>query len=167
MQMPADDPFANSDPAPQAPRSPRFRELYGRLIILVPKKLETGLVSGKFKNNDGSPVTQDRMTADLIVLDGGTIHYGGRPEDIPSVPHDKVAEPPCKWSDVFISYAGIISQCRVKLSERAQGKTGMVIGRLGKGEDSGKGNAPWLLYPANDEDKGKGRVYLANQDPFA
>src|SRR5689334_3674669 len=66
-----EDPFANSDPSPQAPRSPRFRELYGRLIILVPKRLEKGLVSGRFKNPDGSAVIQDRMTADLIVLDGG------------------------------------------------------------------------------------------------
>jgi len=162
-----EDPFANSDPSPQAPRSPRFRELYGRLIILVPKRLEKGLVSGRFKNPDGSAVIQDRMTADLIVLDGGTIHYGGEPEKVPPIAHDKTAEVPARWNDTFISFAGIISQCRDALAARAAGRPGMVIGRLTKGTDSGKGNPPWLITPATDADKALGRQYLATVDPFA
>lgn len=161
------DPFANSNPAPQAPRGPRFRELYGRLVIIVPRKLDKDVVSQKFKNADGSPVVQSRLTADLIVLDGGTIHYGGRPEEMPPVPHDKTAEPPTKWESVYISYNGIISQCREALARREGGQPGMVLGRLTKGQDTGKGNPPWILTPATDADRAIGRQYLALQDPFA
>lgn len=167
---PADaDPFANSDPAPQAARAPRFRELYGRLIILVPKKLELGVASGRFKNPDGSPTTQDRMTADIIVCDGPTIHYGGEPEKIPPIPHTKTAEVPVKFADAYLSFAGIISQCRDALAARQAGRPGMVIGRLTKGTDDSKGNPPWLLTPATDADKALGRQALAavTADPFA
>jgi len=160
------DPFAGSDPAPQAPRGPRLREMYGRLVIIMPKTVEKDRPT-QFKNPDGSQQKQDRMTADVIVLDGGTIHYGGRPEDIPSVPHDKTAEPPAKWADMFISAAGLISQCREALAKRQAGQPGMVLGRLTKGQDTGKGNPPWILTPATDADKVIGKAYLANVDPFA
>lgn len=163
---PANDPFASADPAPQAPRAPRLRELYGRLLILAPLKLETGIVS-KFKNNDGTPVIQDRLTADLIVLDGGTIHYGGTPEKVPPVPHDRTAEPPQKWERVYISSAGIVSQCRLALAQRLSGTgPGLVIGRLTRGEDTGKGEPPWLLQVATDQDKALGKRYLEQIDPF-
>lgn len=154
------DPFG--DPAPQEARAPRFRELYGRLLLLVPKKLEAGIVSSRFKNPDGSAQTQDRMTADIIVLDGGTIHYGGEPEKIPSVPHTKTAEPPARWDNAYISFTGIISQCREALVKR-----GMVLGRLSKGADDSKGNPPWLLQPATDADKVLARQWLAAQPPPA
>ena len=161
------DPFANSDPAAQAPRAPRFRELYNRLVIIIPKRLEKGLVSPRFKNTDGSATIQDRMTADIIVLDGPTIHYGGEPEKIPPTPHHLTAEVPAKWADTFISFSGIISQCREALARKAQGQPGMVLGRLTKGQDSGKGNPPWILTVATDADKEIGKAYLHTVDPFA
>jgi hypothetical protein len=155
------DPFANSDPAKPAAKGPRLRELYGRLLILIPAKVEV------VPNRLGKPgETQDRMTADVVVLDGGTIHYGGKPEEVPSVPHDKTAEVPHKFPSMFISSVALISQCRDALASRQQGKPGMVIGRLTKGEDTGKGNPPWILTPATDADKAIGRAWLASNDPF-
>lgn len=160
------DPF--DAPAPQAARGPRLREMYGRLLLLMPQKLEEGLVSRQFKNPDGSAVVQDRMTADIVVLDGGTIHYGGKPEKMPPEPHTKTAETPHITKGMYISSVGLISQCREALSKKiSQGKPGMVLGRLSKGEDSGKGEPPWLLTLPTDADKQIARQYLANVDPFA
>jgi hypothetical protein len=141
--------------------------MYGRLLLIVPKKLEEG-IQGRFKGRDGSPQTQDRMTADVVILDGGTIHYGGAPEKTVPIPHDKVAEVPFKVDAMFISATGLISQCRVALSKKVtQGRPGMVLGRLKTGEAKGDDNPPYILTPATDADKQVARAYLANVDPFA
>jgi hypothetical protein len=155
-----DDPF--SGPAPQQARGPRLRDLYGRLLLIIPFKVET--VPNRLAK-DGS--TQDRMTADVIVLDGGTIHFGGAPEKIPAVPHTKVAEPPHKSDRMFVSSVGLISQCREALAKRAQGQPGMVLGRLAVGEAKGDQAPPYLLTPPTDADKVLARQYLAKVDPFA
>jgi hypothetical protein len=164
----ADDPFDN--PAAQTAKGPRLRDMYGRLLIVIPRKLETGVVSRNLPADPvtGQPKTQDRLTADVIVLDGGTIHYGGKPEEQPPVAHDKAAEVPVKFSGMYISAVGLISQCREALAKTvSQGRPGMVIGRLLRGQDSGKGNPPWLLQPATPEDRAIGKAYLATVDPFA
>lgn len=164
--QPGADPFDN--PAPQEPRGPRLREMYGRLLLVVPHKLEEGLVSRQFRNPDGSTVVQDRLTVDVVILDGGTIHYGGKPEKTPPVPHTKTAETPMAIKRMYVSSVGLISQCRVALAKKVTtGQPGMVLGRLAKGEDSGKGEPPWVLTPPTDADKQIARQYLANVDPFA
>lgn len=161
-----DDPF--SGPAPQQARGPRLREMYGRLLLLVPHKLEEGLVSRTYTNPDGTPVINDRMTADVIVLDGEPINYGGKPEAMPPVAHTKVAGVPHKTTAMFISSAGLISQCREALAKKiTQGSPGLVLGRLTRGESSGKGEPPWLLTQPTDADKQIARQYLAQVDPFA
>ena len=156
-----EDPF--SGPAPQKARGPRLRDLYGRLLLLVPTKLETGV-----PNRLQAGSTQDRMTTDVIVLDGGPIAFGGTPEKTPPVPHDKTAQVPHKTAGQYISSTGLISQCREALARRAQGQPGMVLGRLSTGTAKEAGqNAPWLLLPPTDEDKQLARQYLAQVDPFA
>jgi hypothetical protein len=165
---PQGDPFAGGDPfsgpAPQQARGPRLRDLYGRLLLLVPKKLETGVPNRLGKPGD----TQDRMTTDVIVLDGGPINYGGRPEATPPVAHDKVAQVPHRTADMFVSSKGLISQSRDALAKRAQGQPGMVLGRLTVGEAKEQGqSAPWLLTPPTEDDKNIARRYLASVDPFA
>lgn len=164
-----DDPFGA--PAPQAPKGPRFRELYGRLLLLIPTKLEEGITSTVFKNTDGSAVIQDRMTADVIVLDGGDIHYGGKPEKMPPEPHTMSATVPHKTAGQYISYTGIISQCREALHNRLAKRPGttMVLGRLTRGQDTGKGEPPWILTPATDADKALAREWIHKNpaDPFA
>ena len=162
----ADDPFDN--PAAQQARGPRMRKMYGRLLLIIPRKLETGVVSRTLKNNDGSPAVQDRMTADVVILDGGTIAYGGKPEAVIPVPHDKSAEVPFKVAGMYISNAGLISQCREALAKIvSQGRPGMVLGRLAQGQGGTNGNPPWILTPATDADRAIGKAYLATVDPFA
>jgi hypothetical protein len=164
---PAADPFGAADPfdapAPQQARGPRIRDLYGRLLLLVPRKLEENV-----PNRLQLGTTQDRLTADVIVLDGGPIAFGGRPENVPPVPHDKVAQVPHKTASQYISNRGLISQCREALAKRAQGQPGMVLGRLTVGTAKEEGqNAPYLLTPPTDADKALARQYLAQVDPFA
>lgn len=156
-----EDPFAG--PAPQQARGPRLRDLYGRLLLVIPHKLEEGI-----PNRLQPGTTQDRMTADVIVLDGGPIAYGGKPEGTPPVPHDKTANVPHKTDRMYISSAGLISQCRDALAKRQAGQPGMVLGRLGVGEAKEPGqSAPWLLSQPTDADKVTARAYLATVDPFA
>jgi hypothetical protein len=156
------DPF--SGPAPQRPRGPRLRDLYGRLLLIIPHKLDEGIPNRLGKPGD----TQDRMTADVIVLDGGPIAYGGTPEKIPAVPHDKTASVPHKNSRMFLSQAGIISQCREALAKKlTSGQPGMVLGRLAVGEAKGDQAPPYLLTPPTEADKQIARGYLATVDPFA
>lgn len=156
-----DDPF--SGPAPQQARGPRLRDLYGRLLLLVPQKLEQGI-----PNRLQPGTTQDRMTTDVVVLDGGPIAFGGRPEATPPVPHDKSAQVPHRTPGMYVSSAGLISQCREALTKRAQGQPGMVLGRLTTGNAKEPGqNAPWLLTPPSEQDKQVARQYLAQVDPFA
>jgi hypothetical protein len=156
-----DDPF--SAPAPQLARGPRLREMYGRLLLVLPHKVET--VPNKLSPVAGA--TQERMTADVIVLDGGQIQYGGKPEAVPPVPHDKTANVPHKTDRMFISAVGLISQCREALARRMAGQPGMVLGRLARGEAKGNQEAPYLLTPPTDQDKQVARQYLAQVDPFA
>lgn len=158
-----DDPF--SDPAPREARGPRLRDMYGRLLLVIPHKLEEGI-----PNRLGKPgETQDRMTADVVILDGGTIHFGGKPEATPPTPHTKTSEVPLKNARMFVSSGGLISQCRQALAKRlTTGQPGMVLGRLSVGEAKGPGqNPPYLLTPATEADKQVARQYLANVDPFA
>jgi len=160
------DPFG--DPAPQEPRGPRLRDMYGRLLLIVPRKLEEGLPS-RFNKPGEAPKFENRMTADVVVLDGGTIQYGGTPEKPPFTPHNKTAEPPLKNARMFISAVGLVSQSRVALAEIiTKGRPGMVLGRLGVGDAKDAGvNPPYLLTPATEADKAIARAYLANVDPFA
>lgn len=157
---PDEDPF--SGPAPAQARSPRLRDVFGRLVLIIPHKLEEGI-----PNTLQPGTTQDRMTADVVILDGGQIEYGGAPEKTPPVPHDKVAQVPHKSPRMFISSVGLISQCREALDKRRRGGIGMVLGRLGVGKSDKPGqNPPYLLQNPTDADKSLARQYLATQDPF-
>lgn len=158
----SDDPF--SAPAPQRPRGPRLREMHGRLLLIMPTKVET--VPNKKSQTPGA--TQERMTADVVVLDGGAITYGGRPEALPPVPHTTTSNVPLKTEAMFISAVGLVSQCRDALAVRQKGGRGMVLGRLTVGEArDADSSPPYLLTPYTDADREIGKAYLAQVDPFA
>lgn len=164
--LPAEaDPFDN--PAPQAAKGPRIRDMYGRLLLIIPHKLEEQ-VKSRFTDKDGNIQYEDKMTADVIVLDGGPIHYGGKPEKVPPIPHNKTADVPLKNARMLISLAGLVSQCREALAKKlTTGQPGMVLGRLSVGEARGDNNAPYLLALPTDADRDVARAYLKTVDPFA
>lgn len=172
-----DDPFGG--PAPQTLR-PRVRDLEGRLLLILPERLERGVVSKTLKNTDGSPVIQDRLTASVVVLDGGPVHYGGSPDARQSSqrkPHDKVAEVPWKIRSMWIQNVGLISQSEIAMLnvERRNrglslepGAVTMVLGRLYQSEPTTNPEGSWLVSQPTDEDKALARNWLrANpSDPF-
>lgn len=177
----ADDPFGG--PAPQTLR-PRVRDLEGRLLLILPERLERGVVSKTLKNKDASgnlvPVIQDKLTATVVVLDGGPVHYGGSPEALQSSqrkPHDKVAEVPWKIRSMWIQNVGLISQSEIAMLnvERRNrglalepGAVTMVLGRLYQSEPATNPQGSWLVSEPTDEDKALARAWLrANpSDPF-
>jgi hypothetical protein len=80
-----EDPFATEDdvkggsftPAPKIP------DLEGRLVVMVPRAFVDDAPKAKEYQKDASDTTQDRYTADVIVLDGGplTFEYPGQADD--------------------------------------------------------------------------------------
>jgi hypothetical protein len=156
--QPADDPFGA--PAPQAER-PRISDMDGRLVLISPKRCEYGI-----PNRLGNPGdTQDRLTADVVVLTGGPLEYGGKPEK--RIPHTKRADIPHEIKGLYISQKGLVSQCANALEAyiKNNGQPTMVLGTLYEGEKNGKANGPWLLRPATDEDAQIARAYLASRPP--
>jgi hypothetical protein len=144
-----------------------MQELYNRLVIVIPKVMER--VASNDENKPAGTMV-DKMTCDVIVLDGGPLHYGGRPEAMPPVPHDKVAQLPYREMGMAVWSFGIISACREAYAKRQQGLPGMIIGRVTVGEQKDvRKSAPWLIRKATDEEKAIGRQYLATvaQDVFA
>ena len=143
--QPDGDPFA----APSAILSefPKLANLKGRLLMIRPVKFEERIPS-KFRNPDGTVQLQDRMTADVYVIDGGEIPgFGG--SDFPGM---------------YISNDRLAKQIVPKLG------TGlMALGRLSllkPDQDPGAGN-PWGLLDPTEEDKQKARAYIAagNRQP--
>ncbi len=76
----------------------------GRLVLVKPTKIERNVPNTKGKPGD----TQDRLTADVVILDGAPFPYGGQPEN--GNPHTHQAMIPHEIPGMFISSAGLISQ---------------------------------------------------------
>jgi hypothetical protein len=155
------DPFGA--PAPRADR-PTMLCLPGRLLLVMPKRMEYNV---PVKNpKPGMPAQQDRLTADVIVLDGGTLHYGGDPGARPPRPHTKTAEVPLRIEGMYISQKGLLSQTREAVDKLQSGQPGaMVLGRLGWGEAKPGENAPYLLMPFTEQDAQVARAWLAANPP--
>lgn len=103
------DEFGN--PAPLGEKRPRIIDLQGRTVILIPDKIER--VVNNLAPKDAADKMQDRLTADLHVIDGGTIHYGGNPEsDFEPKPHNLTAEPPYAIRRMWITNSPIVNGAR-------------------------------------------------------
>lgn len=156
------------DPAPPRGKGPRLEEMYGRLIMIMPK----GMDKGKGTDSEGKATEYDRMTADVIVLDGPPIQFGGDPAGRPPIPHDQVAQVPHRVVDMYVSAKGLISQSsRAWAKAQAKAPGAFVVGRLGVGEKKNPAHqAPWLLTKATDAEKDVVRAYVRavrEADPFA
>lgn len=143
----SNDPFTDA-PEPVS-EYPRIRNLKGRLVLFTPSKLEKDIPSN-FKDKDGKPQLQDRVTTDMVVLDGPL-------EDFDDV----------EFENMWVSNSALVKQ----LSKAAK-RGGMVLGRIGLPDPKGvpgTGN-PWMLMVPTEEDRQVARDYLAgleDDDPFA
>lgn len=139
-------PAGFTDPQTAGAIRPRIRELQGRLVIIVPLMLE--IVPNALSVPPGQP--QKRITADVIVLDGGPMAYGGRPEaeDNPT-PHTLTISTPARFTGMYLSQVGIVGAL-----ESAVGK-GVVLGRVTRAASRSGGAAgrpPWQLTKLAPDD---------------
>lgn len=158
------DPFG--DPAAGTAR-PKMKDMYDRLLLISPEKVDQ-----QPSLNDPSKMV-DRLTATVVVLDGGVFPFGGDLSETPPIPHTVIIdadELPYKIDSMYVSAVGIVNQCRDALDarERKTGKPTMVLGRLKKGEQKDPTRkAPWRLEKATDADKEIARAYINSQNPFS
>jgi hypothetical protein len=146
---------------------PKVEELDGRLLLIMPSKIEY-----KIKGQFGE---QDRVTADVIVLDDPDEPNGIR-----------------EIEDMYISQGGLVpmlARClkpgakhpyvlgrldmfpskvtREEAEKHPEGIRGVLADWLKKG---GKGNKPqfsWGLSDFTDDEANKARAYLASRDQFS
>jgi hypothetical protein len=122
----------------------------GRLLILRPTKIERGIKNDLAEDPNA---VQDRLTADVVVLDGPPFPYGGKPEI--GQPHTHNASIPMEWPGLWLTQDLIVRQCEKSIG-------GMVLGRLVLGQASKPGRRPpWRLDDPTDSDKVIARQYLA------
>ena len=139
---------------PDAPQSnvirPRLIDFgrEGRLVLITPIKVERDK-----PNNLGKPGdTQDRMTADVVILDGAPFPFGGSPEKDPTKPHHLTAQIPYESLSMFISSGPLISQVERHMNEP-------VCGRL-RTKQLANGNTAYTLDSPTDTDKAQATAFL-------
>lgn len=147
-------------PADASGNMPKLSDLTGRLILFLPERLERGVPS-QFKNDDGSPRSQDRLTATLVVLDGGPVVWGGQ---TPAKPRQQ-EQIPYVAKAFWISQSKIISQLDAALQLRLSGGAGLAIGRLWK--TGTEQNSPYVLQEPNAQDVQIYNQYVSHTNPFA
>jgi len=114
-------PVAPDRPAATVVR-PRLQDFGrdGRLVMISPTKIERNLPNRLGKPGD----VQDRMTADVVILDGAPFPFGGAPEK--GQPHTTSASAPYEIPAMFISSAPLISQCERRMGESVLGRLRIV-----------------------------------------
>ena len=153
-------------PAPTGERQPRIPDMANRLVLIRPIKVDEQAKAAKFGGKPGD--TQLRLTADVAVLDGGTLWYGGQPEDPDEPkPHDLTTEVPYFMRRRYIGQAAIVSKGRAVLESGGK-LPPWILGRVYKGPKTGEQRAPWLLADPTEADVAVARAWFAAnpQDPF-
>lgn len=156
------DPFGG--PAP-ASKFPAVAGLKGRLLLVKPTKLETGITS-RFKEADGSAKTQDRLTATIVVLDGpATFTWVDREGDQQTLTADADGAPfsiPVEFTDMYLSQAKLIGEVKKYLNARP-GEASMALGRLIKLPPRDGQSGAWSLESPTSGDADLARKYIASR----
>jgi len=130
--MQPNNPF--NAPAPVGGVRPRVADIAGRMVAFTPTALALsmpGIKPGTF---------QDRITTDVVVLDGGPLAFGGKPEK--GAPHTLVISTPCEFTAMYVSQTNMVAALRGSVG------SGVVLGRIVQGTTNVAGNnPPWNLAP--------------------
>jgi hypothetical protein len=139
-------------------------DMYGRLVMFFPLKLETVQRNPQFITDEQrrtGNVTQERLTATVVVLDDGQggmqpIAWGGKPYALPATPHTNSDPLPYLRQGMWINQTQIIGQLSGALPQGPGAAPGIVVGRVTKRGPAQ--NDPWYLITATEQE-----VALANQ----
>lgn len=147
MTTPVGNPF--QDPATPPSTFPTQASFRGRLLLITPRKLDV------VPNNMNPGTTQDRITADVTVVDG-----------LGPVPQMKEGNHTGGWLEgpdftgVWFTGQRVVDQMR---SFVGTGQSVLsVIETYQPGQPPRKGN-PWGLVTATDEQKNQARAFLASR----
>lgn len=158
----------NTPPPPSASGGgtrPRLLDMYGRLLIILPEAIQRNVPS-RFMNN-GQPQTQDKLTATVVVLDGGPLAFGGEPEKGPAGKgqHTQNEQVPYVIKGLWINQSKLIEQLEEPLGMRLRGEAGIALGRLWKVGSAQ--NDPWVLAAPAPDDVAQYDRYVSQVNPFA
>ena len=161
-----------SAPAPVVSdgRGATLAHMFGRLVLVFPLREETVPRRPEHitpEQRAAGNVNQQRLTATVVVLDGGPgqmqpIAVDGKPNAFPPVPATEYAPLPYIRKGMWINQSRLIGQCRDFLpggvSAGPGGAPGMLLGRVAKAGP--QQNDPWFLTPADEAEMQLAQQYL-------
>lgn len=135
-------------------------KMTGRLVIIEPKKIERGIVSS-IKGDDGKPRLQDRITADIHVLNGEPIVNQIDGEGDVKVVFKEPLVPPFVITNAYISQTMLVQQLEDVVG------TGFRFGALGTLPPKNGRKKPYVLVSTTPEEKKLAAEYWKSRpDPF-
>lgn len=148
-------------------KGPKLPDMYSRLCLFFPQQLETVPRNPRYiteAQRVAGNVTQQRLTATVVILDsgpgtppGGTIAWGGAPHQIGGAPHTNNDPLPYVRAGMWINQSRLISQLQPFLPN-GSAPGGMVVGRLAKAGP--ENNDPWYLIAATEPEIALAQTYL-------
>jgi hypothetical protein len=127
-----------ADPGAIGGVRPRIADLRNRCVIVQPLSIARGVPGVQ------QGTVQDRITANVFVIDGGPLEFGGKPERY--VPHTLVVPTPYLAEGVYISQTNLVSQLSPSLPSPQNPQGGLVVGVITQGKASkAEHNPPWNL----------------------
>lgn len=137
---PAANPFA--DPSlGGAGGGLKIRDLEGRTVVMIPTAYDP--TAKGIPTRDNPNPTQEQITADVFVLDGGPVRYGSNLQQ--GTPDLYEVATPYYATGVLVSNVNIVRALKPHVGG------GIVLGRIERGITKQQGNSrPWNLSPLTD-----------------
>lgn len=158
-------------PPPSGGKGANVADMYGRLVIIFPHVVQNVPKRPQHITDEQrarGDVNQDRMTATVVVLDGGSpdnmapIAFGGNPHVLGGRPHDQSAPLPYVRKGMWINQSKVIAQVSDYMPGRSlagpNGAPGAAVGRLVK--EGPEQNAAWYLTTPNEAELNLANAYL-------
>lgn len=176
VQTHAAPPALGTASAPPPPvsgggKGAKLADMYGRLVVIFPMALQRVPKNAKFitdADRQSGNLEQDRMTATLVVLDGGAVGnmtplaWGGNPHALGGQPHTESSPLPYVRKGMWLNQSQLIGQCSPYLPGRERGgpngAPGAVVGRLVK--TGPQLNDPWFITTPTDDELNLANQYL-------
>lgn len=149
----------------------KLADMYGRLVVVFPHMLQRVPKNARFvtdADRANGNLEQDRMTATVVVLDGGAtnnmtpIAFGGNPHALGGRPHDQSAPLPYVRKGMWLNQSQVIGQLSDYLPGHARGgpgnTPGAAVGRIVK--TGPEQNAPWFLTTPSEAELKLANDYL-------